>query len=82
MGINLHELANMPGAGNAAKELQKAGHWDEDSGKPVKNWIVGVTGKTTYYIEARSEAEAEEKALKSANHDFDEIEEIEVEEME
>lgn len=80
MPINLHELANTPGAGKATKELQKAGHWDEDAGKPVKEWIVEVTGKNTYRVEARSVDEALAKGRETAISDFEEIEEIEVSE--
>ena len=80
MTINLHELANMPGAGKATKELQKAGHWDEGAGKPVKDWLVEVRGKNIYYVEARSVDEAWDKGRESALGDFEEIEEIEVSE--
>lgn len=80
MGINLHELANIPGAGNATKELQKEGHWDEDAGKPVMEWLVEVTGRNTYCVQARSVDEAREKGRESAISDFNEIEEIEVSE--
>lgn len=90
MGINLHELANMPGAGNATKELQKAGHWDEDAGKESKKYIVKLSATVsydeTYIVDARSVVEAEEKAIDilTEEHDVDEfdIDDIEVEEME
>ena len=80
MAINLHELANTPGAGNAAMLLKMTGHWDEDAGKESKDWLVEVTGKNTYRVKARSVEEARGKGRKSAISDFNEIEEIEVSE--
>lgn len=80
MAINLHELANTPGAGNATKELKKAGYWDEDAGRDSKVWVAKVTGTMSCYTSARSEAEAKRKVLDDVSYDFDEIEEIEVSE--
>jgi hypothetical protein len=44
MNVNLHELANTPGAGKAQEALRKAGHWkltDEDVAE-LPRWDVTV----------------------------------------
>ena len=90
MAVNLHELANMPGAGSATKELQKAGHWDEDAGKSVKRYVVELRATIyhdeTYILDARSEDEAKKKAVDKMHEEFVikscDIDDIEVEEVE
>lgn len=73
--IDLHELANMPGAGKAKDALIKAGHWDEWKGMAYKEYAVEYTvefsGERT--VRARSEAEAEIKACEelATLHDCD-----------
>lgn len=62
--IDLHELANMPGAGRAAAALKKAGHWDEYEGLPQKDFSVKyeVRTKGSVTVRARHENEASTKA--------------------
>ena len=54
-----------PPHGAAKAELQKAGLWDEDAGKPTGAFIVNVTREVREYatltVMARSEDEAETK---------------------
>ena len=62
---NLHDLANMTGAGNATKELKKSGHWDEYAGLEYVKWAAIVTGDVEVF--ARTEKEASEIAFDKLN---------------
>lgn len=73
--IDLHELANMPGAGKARAALKKAGKWDEDAGKEYLKFKVEGTVRfdVAKVISARSEGEAAEIFAESVadEHDCD-----------
>lgn len=75
--IDLHELANMPGAGKATMALKKAGFWDEDAGKECLKFKVEGTVRfdVAKVISARSENEAKEifVELVADDHDCDDM---------
>lgn len=64
--IDVHELANAPGAGKAAKALKEAGLWQEvnDDGLPVWKVEVAITkiGWTHVNVAAANASEAKEAA--------------------
>ena len=78
---NLHDLANMTGAGNATKELKKSGHWDEYAGLEYKKYRVwsnvSVYEEIEHYVDvkARTSDEAELLAQDDMRDDY-EIHEI------
>lgn len=72
---NLTDLINMKGFGNAAKVLQKSGHWDEYAGAPYKKYYVTfavmVSEERGVTVSARSEYEADKLAYKDISTDAD-----------
>lgn len=66
MSIDLHELANAPGAGRAAKALKDAGLWQERSADGLPVWKVEVAitkiGWTHVNVAACNAEEAKEAA--------------------
>lgn len=64
--INLHELANAPGAGKAAKALKAAGCWQERSDDGLPIWRVEVAVTKTGWLHVNVPAESSEAALKVA----------------
>ena len=84
--IDLHELANMPGAGKATAALKKAGFWDEKLepvGDGENEYKIKVTGfyepqpeTVTVTVFASSCEEAEELAEDEV--DFDEVTDVEI----
>ena len=73
---NLHDLINIKGAGNAEKELKKQGHWDEYAGLEYVDWqvkadvVVREDDHHVVTVSARSEEEAEKKAMVELQSDF------------
>lgn len=73
--VDLHELANTPGAGIAASVLRENGLWDEYSGLPEREFRVRVeyevreTCDTIVTVKARCEEEAEDKACEKVEDD-------------
>jgi hypothetical protein len=37
--VDVHDLINIPGAGNAEKQLRKAGMWDDDLTTMLQNYL-------------------------------------------
>ena len=72
MGIDLHKIANTPGAGKASAELIKAGAWDAHAGtgEPTERAVLISATYTvceTVHVTARNDKEAHEKALRAFN---------------
>lgn len=65
--LDIHSLANMPGAGKAQRELQAAGHWDEDAGQTEREFTVyysqSISGSIT--VKAKSETAARKAAVEA-----------------
>lgn len=86
MTVDLHKLANTPGAGIAFRELKKQGFIDNhvDTGE-VREWVMAVTAVAacsgTVKVMARNEEEAIEKATAKAtgfsfDWDYDDVYDI------
>lgn len=75
--MNLQELADLPYAGMAEKELKKTGHWNEYAGLEEKQWSVTVeVGRMEYTDEKVTVyAHTEEEAAELAEKQFDDCEE-------
>lgn len=74
MTPNLHDLANAPGFGTAARALKDAGCWqevDDESGLPVWRVDIEVTksGRTYVTVAAESAEEAKRKAKEAIRKD-------------
>lgn len=73
------QLLDIPGAGNAKKELIKQGKWDEYAGLPYRDFAVEmkaeITIEDTIIVRARHEDEADDMAAKkfASTHDCDEM---------
>ena len=73
--LDLHEIADTPGAGKAKAILEKHGLWDEYAGLPEGEYRVRVeyevrkTCDTTVTVKARCEDEAEDKACVQVEDD-------------
>ena len=73
MIIDLHKIANTPGAGKASAELIKAGAWDAHAGtgEPTERAVLIRATYTVYetvHVTARNDKEAHEKALMAFNN--------------
>jgi hypothetical protein len=87
MTLNLHELANAPGYGNAEKALRKAGKWDDTAivegvtefefDVTVKGWYEPQVERQVFSVTAKTKEEAMDKAEYMS--DFDEIDDVEIE---
>lgn len=77
--MNLQELADLPYAGMAEKELKKAGHWNEYAGLEEKQWNVTVEVARLVYSKEDIVvyAHTEEQAAELAEKEFDDCEEAE-----
>lgn len=63
--VDLHALANMPGAGKAEQVLRNSGHWDETKGgvytfPGMKRWTITLTASISYDAEATVTVDAED----------------------
>lgn len=85
--IDIHELAQLPGAGAAKGVLQKHGLWDEYAGMTARKYRMKVSyaindwGVEVVEVEARCEDEADELACKKVEEMFDKAT-IEIEDVE
>lgn len=77
--MNLQELADLPYAGMAEKELKKAGKWDEYAGCEEKQWTVTVVTETIVYDTqiVTVYAHTEDEAAELAEKEFDDCENAE-----
>lgn len=67
--IDLQELADLPGAGNAEKVLRKNRLWNEAAGEGPLWWVTvdgSVPATCTFQVRARDSNEARDKAMKIA----------------
>ena len=84
--LDLHALANMPGAGKARRELKARGLWDEtvEEGE-LRSWRATVwcttTREETITVEAVTEEMARKKARQALEDDFDEVDVWDVKEI-
>jgi hypothetical protein len=82
MALDLHELANRPGAGSAKKALVENGAWDENRGLPERifevrvEYTVNRTDCEVVHVVARSKNEAEEKAVERITNNCDDYIEV------
>lgn len=62
MDVDLHALANTPGAGKASKVLRDAGHWQEIASDDLKIWNVELTVEIDARVRVQVKASCEEGA--------------------
>ena len=73
---DLHQLANKRGYGSATKSLKASGHWDEWGGLKEREFTIRY--EATAIVDARSAAEARQKAERELPDDAEiyEVEEV------
>ncbi|MDO5704063.1 MAG: hypothetical protein Q4G49_03200 [Paracoccus sp. (in: a-proteobacteria)] len=67
--INLQELADLPGAGKAEKQLRAAKCWNEAAGEGPLWWVTvdgSVPTTCTFQVRAKDREEARRKAMNIA----------------
>jgi hypothetical protein len=62
MNVDLHALANAPGAGKAAKALRDAGHWQEIAADDLPIWDVELTVEIEARVRVQVRASCEDGA--------------------
>ena len=63
--VDLHQLANTPGAGVAEKELRSAGHWKIGASNALPEWEVAVefTVRKRDWVPVRASSAHEAKRI-------------------